>query len=285
MALTYVYSIYAISWDILGGYCGQGSLGHGFLFGVGAYTSVLLNLHLRLPIFITIPIGVCTALIAGLIVAAPCSRLHGAYLSIGTLAFPIALTGLIVMFGNITGGEYGTMKLGIPDPLAPSRSFIYYYSLIIMLGVTILSWKLTNSRLGLYFRAIREDEVVVRTCGINTAKYKLLAFCISAILAGLAGAIYAHIVKGADTSITSVTFSIQPLIWTIFGGASSIYGAVVGTFILFPIFQYIRTIPKIPPQLMDISQALLLIILILFIPEGIISRIKKKAQGVKLRGK
>ncbi len=259
--LTSIFTLYAVSWDLLAGYAGQISLGHALFFGIGAYTTALLNTRLGLPPVLTIPMGASAALVAGLIVGVPCLRLRKHYLALATLAFPLMLLGIVFMFPRHTGGEMGIFGI---SRLSASPLAEYYIATGVMLTVVLATWKLTTSRIGLIFHAIREDEVVVRALGINTVRYKLLAFVLSGLVAGLSGALYAHFDRIAGPSNLELFMSFQPVIWTIFGGAATIYGPVTGVFILFPAVEYLRAFPEYRMLIF----ALLVLLVLRFMPRG-----------------
>lgn len=271
LVLTSIFTIYAVSWDLLAGYSGQISLGHALFFGIGAYTSALLNLRLGIPPAVGIPLGAVAATVTGLIVGVPCLRLRKHHLALATLAFPLMLTGLVFMFPAFTGGELGISRI---TRLAPSRITEYYIAVGIMLAVVIVLWKLTTSRVGLILHAIREDEVVVKALGINTVRYKLLTFLISGFVAGIAGALYAHFMRIAGPSNLELFMSFQPVIWTIFGGAATIYGPVTGVFLLFPALEYLRAIPAYRM----IVFALMVLLILRFMPGGLANWVRDKLE-------
>ncbi|MDI6822817.1 MAG: branched-chain amino acid ABC transporter permease [Bacillota bacterium] len=262
LTLSCIFAIFAASWDLLSGYVGQLNLGHAIFFGVAAYASALLNLHLGLPPWLTIPLGALVAVFTGLAVGIPCLRLKGQYLSLATLAFPIILTGLVFLFPDLTGGELGVSGL---TRLAGSRLAEYYVSLTLAVGLCLLTWKITDSNLGIIFHAIREDEIAARASGINTPRYKLLAFCLSGFFAGISGGLYAHFMRLAGPGTLSVLTSFQPVIWTIFGGIATVYGAVVGVFVLFPLMEVLR----LAPELRMFLYAAIIVLALRFVPEGI----------------
>lgn len=276
--LTNIFVIYAVSWDLLSGYTGQLSLGHAIFLGVGAYTAALLNLYYGLPPLVTIPLGALLALVVGMIVGPACLRLRGPYLAIATLAFPVILMNIFEVL-DFTGGSRGTGAIGSISSLAPSSTHIYYYVLIIMLVSTFIMWKITDSRFGLIFHSIRENEITARSSGINTTQFKLLAFSVSAIFAGIAGGLYAHSVPGGTigSSIFLPIMSFYPLIWTVFGGIGSIYGAIGGTFILYPLVRLLE-MTAIPPQLPMVIYATLVIVILLFMREGVFHWIRDKIE-------
>ncbi len=241
LILTSVFAIFAASWDLLSGFTGQINFGHALFFGVAAYTSGLLNVHAKLPHFLTIPLGAIAGVLMGLVVGIPCLRLKGTYLALTTLAFPIILMGLVFAIPDVTGGELGVSGLA---RLSGSRLHDYYITVILMLVLTSVMWKITDSNTGIILHAIREDEVAVRAGGINTTRYKLLAFCLSGLFAGIAGGLYAHIMRTVGPSTLEVSLSFQVIIWSVFGGIVSIYGPVAGVFILFPLAEFLRILPE-----------------------------------------
>lgn len=275
-----IFAIYAASWDLLAGYLGLASFGHAFFFGVAAYTSALLNLRLDLPHYLTIPLGAVAAIAAGLVIGIPALRLKGPYFSLATIAFPIVLTGILFSFPSFSGGELGLSGI---TRLAPTRIQEYYIAVLSMMVLCFLIWKISTSKVGIIFHAIREDEIAVRASGINTTFYKLLAFSISGLFAGLAGGLYAHFLKIAGPSTLSMLMSFQPIIWTIFGGITTIYGAIIGVFILFPLMEYLRVIGE---YRMFVWGVIILLVL-RFMPEGITpwvrDRMEKECPRCKLQ--
>ena len=184
LTLASIFAILAASWDLLSGFTGQMNFGHALFFGVGAYTAALVNLHFHIPPWGSIPLGGLAAVLAGLVVGIPCLRLRGTYLALTTLAFPIILLGIVFAIPGITGGELGVSGL---SRLTGSRVGDYYLTVVLMIGLCTIMWKITNSNTGIIFHAIREDEVAVRASGINTTRYKLLAFSLSGFFAGISG--------------------------------------------------------------------------------------------------
>jgi len=209
LAIASIFAIFAASWDLLSGYVGQVSFGHALFFGVAAYTTALLNLRLGWPPIITIPIGALAAVAVGLLVGIPSLRLKGPYLGLATLAFPIMLMGIIFVFPGFFGGELGISGI---TRLAPTRIMEYYIAVVLMLVLCFAMWKITDSKMGIIFHAIREDEIAVRASGINTIKYKLMAFCISGFFAGLAGGLFTHFLRIAGPSMLAVLMSFQAII-------------------------------------------------------------------------
>jgi len=286
--LVNIFVIFAVSWDFISGYTGQVNFGHAFFFGVAAYTAALLSKYLGLQPWATIPIGAVAATLAGVLMCLPALRLRGPYLSLVTLAMPLILLGVIKAFPDVTGGEHGIS--GLP-PLSDSRMADYYIALLIMIGSVLIMWKLTDAksglvRTGIILHAIREDEIAARATGINTIRYKLLAFIIGGFFAGLAGALYAHFLRIAGPSSLDLMLSFQAIIWTVFGGIVSIYGAVVGVYLLYPLMELLRqfNIPMWPGSEIMFSDlrflifSAMVIAILLFMPEGIAVWIRDKME-------
>jgi branched-chain amino acid transport system permease protein len=279
LIITNIFVLFAASWDFLSGYTGQFNLGHALFLGVAAYTAALLNTHLGLQPWATIPMGALVALVIGLIVAMPALRLRGFYLALVTLSFPIILIGIVNAFPNLLGGEVGIYGV---EPLTSSRVLAYYVVLLIMLISVFIMWKLTDVkskivRIGVILHAIREDEITARASGIDTTRYKILAFAISGFLGGIAGGLYVHFVQVAGPSTLAISLSFNALLFTIFGGIMTIYGAVVGTYILYPLIDFLRLNPFMD-QIRIIIMAIMLIFVMLFMPGGLTRWIRDRIE-------
>ncbi|MBN1613798.1 MAG: branched-chain amino acid ABC transporter permease [Deltaproteobacteria bacterium] len=269
--LTSIFAIFAASWDLLSGFTGQMNFGHALFFGVGAYSSALINLHAHIPPWGSVPLGAIAAVLAGLIVGIPCLRLKHTYLALTTLAFPIILTGIIFALPDYTGGE-----LGVSGITRFTNSLLgnYYLHVVTMLTLAVIMWKITDSNTGIIFHAIREDELAVKASGINTTFYKLLAFSLSGLFAGIAGGLYAHYMRIAGPSTLEVSMSFMVVIWAIFGGAATIYGPIAAVFILFPLLEFFRFWPEYRTMIF----AAVVLVILLYMPEGIIHWIRDKIE-------
>ena len=271
LIMASIFAIFAASWDLLSGFTGQMNFGHALFFGVAAYTSALLNLHFSLPVWLSIPLGALGAVLAGLVIGVPCLRLRGPYLALATLAFPLILTGILFVFPGITGGELGVSGI---DRLSGSRVTDYYIVVTLMISLGFVMWKITDSKTGIIFHAIREDEVTARASGINTTKYKLLAFCLSGLFAGIAGGLYVHFMRIAGPSTLELMLSFQAILWAIFGGIATIYGPIAGVFILYPLLEFTRFMP----EWRMLFFAVIVLLVLLFMPEGLITRVRDKIE-------
>jgi branched-chain amino acid transport system permease protein len=247
------------------------NFGHALFFGVGAYTSALLNIHIHVPPWGSVPLGAAAAVLAGLVVGIPCLRLKGTYLALTTMAFPIILMGIVFALPDLTGGE-----LGISGLQRISNSLVgnYYIVIVTMLVLCTVMWKITDSHTGIIFHAIREDELAVRASGINTTRYKLLAFCLSGFFAGISGGLYAHYMRIAGPSTLEVSMSFSVVIWAVFGGLATIYGPIAAVFVLFPLLEFVRFWPEYRTMIF----AVVVLLILLYMPEGLIPWVRDKIE-------
>ncbi|HNQ18525.1 MAG TPA: hypothetical protein PLW90_07655 [Smithellaceae bacterium] len=269
--LASIFAIFAASWDLLSGFTGQLNFGHALFFGVGAYSAALINLHWQLAPWLSIPLGALIGVAAGLIVGIPALRLKGTYLALTTLAFPIIVTGLVFTFPDFTGGELGISGI---QKLAPTRIHEYYIISILMLGLCTIMWKITDSNTGIIFHAIREDEIAVRASGVNTTRYKLLAFCLSGFFAGIAGGLYAHFMRIAGPSVLEISLSFMVVIWAMFGGAATIYGPIGAVFFLYPLVEFMHVIQ----DYRTLMFAFVVLLVLLFMPDGLFRWLREKIE-------
>ncbi|MFC1799136.1 branched-chain amino acid ABC transporter permease [Thermodesulfobacteriota bacterium] len=277
--VTAIFSIYAASWDLLGGFVGQINLGQALFFAIGAYVAALLNLYFGWIPWITIPLGGVSSIIVGLFAGIPTLRLRGFYLALVTLTFPIIFAGLVHLFPDLSGGELGLYGV---KSLSNSHTLNYYIILLIMLVSVFIIYKFSDAksafvRVGIILLAIREDEIAARVSGIKTTRYKLGIYAMSAFFSGIAGAIYAHLSGVAGPSNLELSFSFIVILWTVFGGIGTIYGPVAGVYILYPALQFIQVFP-IGEELHGIIMPITLILILLFMPEGITVWLRDKIE-------
>ena len=278
--LTSIFAILAASWDLLSGFTGQMNFGHALFFGVGAYTSALLQYPSSYSPLGKRSLGAVAAVLTGLVVGIPCLRLKHTYLALTTMAFPIIFMGIVFALPDLTGGE-----LGISGLQRISNSLVgnYYIYIVTMLVLCTIMWKITDSHTGIIFHAIREDELAVKASGINTTRYKLMAFCLSGFFAGIAGGLYAHYMRIAGPSTLEVSMSFTVVIWAVFGGMATIYGPIAAVFILFPLLEFVRFWPEYRTMIF----AVVVLLILLYMPEGLIpwvrDKIEKECPRCKIR--
>lgn len=278
LTYTAIFAIFAASWDMLAGFTGVVSLAQGVFFGIAAYTAGLLNIYWSLPPWVTIPGGAIVAVLTGLLVAIPSLRVKGMYFTLCSIAMPFIFQGIVFAFPDFTGGELGRSGIG---SLGSTKLINYYIVFIVMVASGLIMWKLTDSRsevirLGIFFQAIREDEIAARAVGVNSVKHKLTAFAVSAFFAGIAGGLYVHTIHVAGPSTLELMFAFNPLVWTIFGGIATIGGPMLGTYILYPLLEFLRVVPEVRMLIF----ACLIIVILYFMPEGISHWFRDKAEEI-----
>ncbi len=274
LIMMFIFSIFAASWDLISAYTGQVVLGHALFFGASAYTCAILNTRFDWSPLVTIPIGAIVAVLTGLIAGFPALRLKGIYLGLTTMAMPVVLVAILEYLRDFTGGEQGIIGV---EQLVTNRVSFYYISLVIMLICIGILMKITRSKIGLIFQAIRDDEIAARASGVNTTYYKLLSFSLSGFFAGLAGGLYAHFMRVIGPSVFEFSFSFEPIIWTVFGGGASIVGPVLGVFILMPIVDMLHNYLGDNATLI---YYLILVVVVVFAPGGVLRLINRYLEKI-----
>lgn len=270
LILANMNALFAASWDILVGRSGQISLGHALFFGIGAYSTAFFSHYFNLPIWATLLLSVPFGVLAALLVGFPCLRVKGPYLALVTLAFPLILVSLffvdipgVINLKKIMGGEFGITGVSSFLPIPPytpyQRGIVEFYISLFLLAVcTVALYKIARSKTGIIFVSILDDELASKASGINTTKYKLMAFTISAFFASLVGGFYAHFIGSASTSTFLFGSPTSPgsfmvIIMTIFGGIGTIYGPVVGAYILTLLPMFLRDIIELVGELANLK--------------------------------
>jgi len=273
LILSNVMAILAVSWNLVAGYLGQLNLAHAIFYGLGAYASGYAFKLFRLPPLIGIFASGVVAIIAALVVGIPCFRLKGHYFAIATLASSQIFYAATGALSKITGGEEGISGI---EPLLKSLIANYYLFLILMIATVFTIYMILRSRLGLIIRSVREDELLSEASGLDTMKYKILALCISAFIAGIIGSVncYYQSIVTPDTLSISLTFGIVAMV--IVGGFGTLVGPVIGAYLLTFIAEYLYFIL----QFRLIIFSLLIIFIILFSPKGFLDLIVRGMESI-----
>ena len=274
-----VYVIAISSIILLTGYSGQVSLGHGALMAVGAYAAAVARIELNTPIILCFVIAVLVAAIGGALLGAAAARLSGPYLAGATLALAIGLPSLANQF-SILGGEQGLLfDVGFP-PLSLGEEFTQYkwFFWIAALAALISMWAVKNilgSRYGRTWRAIRGNEVAAQLCGINIARSKILAFTISAGIAGLAGAMLSMTIGTVSPSAFTLALSFSLLTGAVLSGVTTLGGVMIGAVVLVAIPEIADSVAnrlgsseRVTTNLPGFLVSALLIMTVLFVPNG-----------------
>ncbi len=237
-----IAAIAAIGLNILIGYTGQISLGHGAFFGVGAYAAAIMATRLGLGFYIAIPAaGIITALV-GMIIGIPSGRLKGLYLTIATLAGQFIIEYVLIQWDSLTKG---TMGITLPSPqimnwqISGDKSFFF----IIFISLVCMTWFAVNimrSKYGRAFIAIRDNDRAAEGMGIPIFKYKLLSFGISSFYAGFAGALWAYYMVSITTEPFNLGLSVEYIAMVIIGGMGNIPGAIFGATFITLLNEFLR---------------------------------------------
>ncbi|MBI5586678.1 MAG: branched-chain amino acid ABC transporter permease [Deltaproteobacteria bacterium] len=244
---------------------GQLSLGHAAFMGLGAYTSAILAKHLGWTPWLTIPIGGLSAMMAGLLIGFPFSRLRAIYFSMASLFFGIMITALTGVFPTWTGYLGGLP--GIPRLLGYSKVPYYYFFLVLTLLSLLILYRIEHSRIGLTFKSVAQSYLAASSRGINEAGVRIRALALGCFFAGLAGAGYAHY----NTFIAPSNFSMLPsiflVVYLLVGGTGSFAGPIVGAFVLYLIPYVLGGLKGYAPFVL----AGVLAVIIFLIPRGLVS--------------
>ena len=231
-----IYIILTVGLDLLSGYTGLISLGHAAFLAIGSYTSAILVDQVGIPFVFSLFISPLIVGLFGFFIGFPALRITGMYLGLTTMGFGFIVKRLIIAFREWTQGAGG---LEVSSPIIFGYTFksdwdnYFLISTFAILAV-VVSRRIGKSKIGRAFMAIRDSEQAAEASGVNLAKYKMLAFFISGIFAGLAGVLFAHTSHFISTDHFDILLSIYFIIMVLVGGASSTYGAVLGTlFIVF----------------------------------------------------
>jgi branched-chain amino acid transport system permease protein len=275
-----VLAVYAMGYNILYGYTGLLSLGHAMFFAAGLYTAAIGVTRFAIPV----PAALLLANVAGLAVSALVGaltlRVTGVAFMIVTLMFSQAAFLAVLYFGDYTRGDEGIV---IPDtlrsffflgfPVDLTSSLFRYNAALAMLALVILLCLVTmRSRFGQVLVAIRENEQRTAMLGYDVNRYKLIAFMLSGTLSAFAGALYAVMFAYAGSTLASIQYSINPLLWTLLGGAATVLGPLVGTAIMFVLVDLASGITSASLLVIGI----VLILLVLFFRKGLLGTLRDK---------
>ena len=306
LTLITIFAIYAASWNFLAN-SGQGSLGHAVFLGIGGFSSAIIGAVIstnlikllgtsQMPVgFLSLLIQVLALLVGGLfsagiglLIGLACVRLKAWYLAMVTFGFSVIADSLSSQFDSVTHGINGFS----PTLLVP-RGFPFYLMVISFAATSIfIMFLIMKSRMGLAFRAIRENESEAKMIGINTAKYKLIAFVISTFFAGLAGGLNAYLIRYVDNSIFAPANSFSPLIMTVIGGLGTVTGPIIGSIFLVSVQQilslpsvadslrnslgaYFPGVGDVGPPLSFLFIGIFLVVIVVFAPKGLTSLLQR----------
>jgi branched-chain amino acid transport system permease protein len=311
-----IYLIALLGLNILTGYTGQISLGHGAFMAVGGYTTAILmagNEQYGGPIgggmtdLYTLPIAGLVAGVVGLAFGLPALRLSGLYLALATFAIAVATPSMLRRFEEWTGSGQGIQLSGLPEltggfenvdflglSLTPNK-WLYYLSWSIALLGYVVAWLVVKGRTGRAFRAVRDSETAAVSSGVSLARYKTLAFGISAAYAGVAGGLFAIATAAVNPDVYPITLSIFLLVGVVIGGLGGLSGLIAGAIVIsfLPLWAQGQDLGSLLPDGIvaetqkpggsSIVFGLVLILLMFVLPNGVSGLFRRAGQAISSR--
>ena len=281
MIILFMYALMAQSWNILAGFCGQISLGHATFFGIGAYSTGYLFFAYQLSPWIGLGVGVLLAMLMAIAIGIPTFRLRGHYFAIATLLIG---EGVQIFFQR---WELVGAASGIFLPIVREQAWLnfqfhdtklpYYYIILVFLALaSFIVWRLDRSRIGFYFRAIRDEPEAASSLGVNVTLYKSFAFMISAGLMSMAGAFYCQYVLVIDPeTVFPLSLSILVVLMAVMGGAGTLWGPIIGAAVLVPLSEVTRVYFGGTGGSLDLMiYGALIVLICIFKPEGLVGAVK-----------
>lgn len=308
MILLFLSVAQGQSWNILGGYAGQHSVGHAAYFGVGAYMTMMLMHKQQIAPWVGVWAGVGLVVVVALIIGSICFRLRGPYFVLASIAVAEIMRLSAINLTPLTNGAEGILATELPAFKIGERVItdfltkvpFYYIGLFLAIFTILVTFWIERSKLGYFFQAIREDQDAAHSLGINIAIYKNIGLIISAILTSLTGAFYGIYVGFVDPpTVLGLDVSVQIMLICIIGGMGTLWGPVLGALILVPLSEALRSnmvtdllvkMHAVDPASKvglflkeNLSHAhvllygVLVVVVILFMPDGLMGFVKKLA--------
>jgi branched-chain amino acid transport system permease protein len=268
-----IFTLLALSLNLLLGYTGQLSLGHAAFFGLGAYTSALLALRLEWPFWLGLPAGAALAGLAGWAIGRLALRVRGAYFVLVTISFAGVISLVSVNWMELTNGPLGLP--GVPPPELAGFTFrtksAYYYLVLAAAAASyLLCRRLIHSRLGRAFVALRENEPLAESVGVDPTRTLVLATVVSAAMAGVAGSLYAHYTRFVSPEVFLFSYTVTMVIMVVAGGKGTLAGPVVGAVLFTVLPEALRE--AMAWQWQMLAYGVLLVLLVFFLPRGIVGQ-------------
>ena len=267
--MVLLYALLGMSWNLLGGYTGQISFGHAAFFGTGAYTSTILLLRFGISPWLGMFVGAVLAVLLSLPLGWLTFRLRGPYFALATLAFAEVVRVIVFNWDWLTGGGDG---LNILTDLGGIVRFYYIILALTVAGVLVLRGFI-RSRWGYFLNAIREDEDAAEALGVPATRIKVIVLAVSAFFVALGGSFFASYQLYINPDLVYESqISIQMIVVCIVGGIGTLEGPIVGALVLVPLSEYFRGLSPVANPLI---YGLFIVIFMLFLPEGIVSRVRR----------
>lgn len=264
-----IYSITTMGLNLLMGYAGQISLGHGAFFGIGAYTSGILTVQYHLPVGVAFLLALLLTAVVAYLIGVPSLRLKGHYLAMATLAFGEIVNIVLNAAVNLTGGPSGfgeIPRIRLGSLVLDSELKYFYFVWGIFIVFFILTRNIIDSRVGRALRSIHGGEMAATAMGVNVSRLKIQVFILSALVASVSGSLYAHFVTFISPTTCSIMFSILLVMMVVVGGMANVWGCVLGATLLTLLPEYLRVFEDYDV----LVYGFILLLIVMFLPGGII---------------
>jgi branched-chain amino acid transport system permease protein len=278
-----IYSILFIGLDVAVGHAGLVSMAHGALFGVGAYTTGVLTVSYGWSFWSTIPLAIVAAAVLGLLVGLLTLRLGGHYFVIATLGLGLVATIVVKNWSSVTNGDLGLSPIPLPE--SPGDSWfvhpegMYYLMLAVCVAVTLVVGVVMRSGTGQRLRAIRDNQSLAAAVGVDVARTRLVAFVLSAGIAGVAGSFQASYLSYINPEIGGMAVAFTALMAIIIGGRASVAGPFFGAAIFVVLPEVLRAADEYRMVILGVA----LIVVVIFAPDGIAGRLNAAAAALRRR--
>ena len=266
-----IFGVLALSLNLLLGFTGQLSLGHAAFFGIGAYTSALLTLKAEWPFWPALAAAITLAGAAGWLIGRLALKLRGAYFVLVTISFAGVISLVSVNWIELTNGPLGLPGVPAPELFGWSlrTKTAYYYLVLAALALSYLVCaRLVRSRIGRAFVALRENEPLAESIGVDVTHYLVLATVVSAAMAGLGGSLYAHYTRFVSPEVFLFTYTVTMVIMVVAGGKGTLAGPLVGAVLFTVLPETLRAAASWQWQML--AYGVLLVLLVFFLPRGIV---------------
>jgi len=269
-----IFAVLAMSIDVLAGYAGRTSLGHGSIFGLSTYVVIYWTSVMGGSAWLGILLGIMAATMLAAVFGLLAARVSGVYFLLLTLALGMIVWGVTLRWTSVSGGENGLRGVGRPALLIDPVTF-YYVTLGIVLAISILVWRFVHSPFGLTLRGIRDSESRMASLGFGTPLHVFIAFTMTGVFAGTAGAVYALFNNFVSPSTVQLSQSVEGLLMAIIGGIGTLFGAFIGSAAIILLENFVS-------QYTDRWQMVLGLMFIgtmIFFPEGVLGAYRRLFRG------
>jgi branched-chain amino acid transport system permease protein len=265
-----IFALLAMSIDLLAGYAGRTSLGHGAIFGIATYVAIYCATQQGVPALAAFILGVIGATLLAALFGLLATRTSGVYFLLLTLALGMIVWGVCLRWTTVTGGENGMRGTIRPEFLA-DRAHLYWFTLAITAAAVFLMWRFVHSAFGLTLRGIRDSNSRMRALGYDVSLHLLLGFTISGFFAGVAGALYAFFNDFVSPTAVALPQSVSGLLMAIVGGIGTLFGGLIGSAVLVLLRDVVSSYTERWQSVLGLTFILIMILL----PEGIIGGLRR----------